>query len=1044
MIEYLIRKRKIALLAFLAVVVFGVISFLRLPQQQIPDLVISQAMVTTVYPGATPETVEQTITKKIEQKIKEMEGVDTITSTSSEGLSTIMVMLDSGVNAEKKWQELRTKVQDVQGDLPKDAMQPIVNDDLVTTFISSYAITNEDPEKLKELSTLMTSWKDQLRAIPGIADVTITGLPDQEIQVNLDTQKMANYGISWGQVSQAVAGENNRTPIGNIDYNERNYQLRVSNLESIDALNSVMVTKSQDGTPIYLKQIADIELAHENDSYYGYVEDKPAITLDISAQTGSDVPTVHEKIVSMMEKLEPTLADGYELKLLYAEKNTVDDMFSDLSKELIIAMVAVIIVCMMGLNLITSSIVMLAIPISLAIGLLLLPVFGVTLNQMTIIGVIIVLSLLVDDAIVVNDNIERRRSLGESPMDAAVNGTKEVIISIITATLATIAAFAPMLFLTGDMGKFIRPIPLVITLALLASMLMSLTIVPIFREWYETKRKKDPGAQEKPAGFLGKQIRDLNHFYANKLMKRVVKHPFIVATLGLVIGTFAFGLAAFVPVELFPKSEDPDLSINIEMPTGTSLAETNRFVKEVAKWVEQQEGIEEVTYAAGGSAPQLFLAVSAGSGSEVAQISAVGVEGIDIDGTIEKWNDYFKEKYPGIKMITSGLSTGVSTGDPISFRLTGSDMDELRNIAEQFKNIIAESPATFDIKDSLGNERYSLEFVINKDAMDEYMVSYSDLTTTLRLMTDGIDIGKFDTGNDLLDMTLYLDEKKNEDPMALYQRLSIMNARGEQIPLAQLAELKPAFSVQQIEHYNLERTITVSADVRDGYTATEAMTEILPKIQQLSLPSGYNWSIGGEIEQQTETFTNLGLLFIACIVIIIILITLQFNSISIPAIILTTVYLAAAGGFLGMFITRTPIGFMSVIGITSLAGIVVRNGIVLIEFMEEARREGASLTEAVLKGTQARFRPILLTASAAILGLLPVALLSDILFRPMAITIISGVIFSTCLTLFVVPSLYMVVIRWKAKLFKKDLHDDHRLDGEDSEHEPEFEPTVKS
>ena len=304
--------------------------------------------------------------------------------------------------------------------------------------------------------------------------------------------------------------------------------------------------------------------------------------------------------------------------------------------------------------------------------------------------------------------------------------------------------------------------------------------------------------------------------------------------------------------------------------------------------------------------------------------------------------------------------------------------------------------------------------------MDQKLVSYTDLTTTLRLISQGLDVSEFDTGNDLIDIKLHLDNQE-EDPTALFQRLSVTNARGEQIPLAQLAELKPSFSVQQIEHYNLEREITVSADVREGTTATEAMAEIIPKIEKMNLPDGYKWSVGGEVEQQAESFGDLGTLFLACIVIIIILITVQFNSLSIPLIILTTVYLAAAGGVIGMFITRTPIGFMSVIGITALAGIVVRNGIVLIEFMEDARREGMDLTEAVLKATEARFRPILLTATAAIFGLLPVALIGDILFRPMAITIISGVIFSTVLTLLVVPSLYMVVAKLKDKRQQKKL-----------------------
>ena len=540
MIEYLVKKRKITILFFITITIFGLFSFFQLPKQEIPDLVIGQAIVTTAYPGATPETVEQTVTKKIEQKIKEMQGIDTITSTSAEGMSTIIVLLQSGEDAKEKWSELRTKVKDAEADLPTDATQPFVNDNLIKTFISSYAVEANNPEKLKELNDLMDSWKDQLRAVPGISDVTIQGVPDQEIRIDLDTQKMQQYKVSWPQITQAIKAENERMPIGNINYKERNYQLRISDTRSIDGLNRVIITRTEDDFPIYLEDVAKVTLAHSEDSYYAYSNGKPSITLNISGEVGSDVPTVADAVVKEMNKLENSLPNGTQLQLLYAQRDTINNMFFDLSKELIIAMIAVIIICMLGLNLVTSSIVAMAIPLSLAVGLLLLPMFDVTLNQMTVIGIIIVLSLLVDDAIVVNDNIERRlKVLKESPFEAAVNGTKEVIISIITATLATISAFAPLLFLPSDMGKFIKPIPLVITVALLASMVMSLTIVPIFREWHEKRHKHKLERAEKPSGLLGKQIHAINHFYSNKIMPKVIKHPLRVGLTGLLIGTWA-------------------------------------------------------------------------------------------------------------------------------------------------------------------------------------------------------------------------------------------------------------------------------------------------------------------------------------------------------------------------------------------------------------------------------------------------------------------------------------------------------------------------
>lgn len=1021
MIEYLIKKRKITLLAFAVLCLFGAISFLGLAKQEIPDLVISQAMVTTTYTGATPETIEQNVTNELEQKIKEVDGVDTITSTSSEGVSSIMVTLESSADPEKAWSELRTKVQDAQGLLPPGADQPVVNDDLVSTFISSYSISADQPEQLKQLNTLMESWKDKLRTVDGIADVTISGLPDQEIRIDLDTQKMQQYNLTWSQISSAIMSEIERTPIGDIDFDDRNYQLRIEDNRSIEALNDIVISRTSDGFPIHLDEVSTVNLTHTEDTLYSYVNGKPAISLTVSAKTGSDVPTVHEAVVKQMSKLETTLPENYSLDLLYAQNDTIDDMFHNLSKELIIAMIAVIIVCMMGLNLITSSLVMLAIPVSIAIGLLFLPVFDVTLNQMTVIGIIIVLSLLVDDAIVVNENIERRLSvLKESPLNAAVRGTKEVLISIITATLATISAFLPLMVLPGDMGKFIKPIPLVIIVALLASMIMSLTIVPIFRHWNEgrrTKRKK----VDKPAGFLGKQIEGLNHFYSGKLMKKVVEKPLLIALIGLLIGTAGYGLTPFIKVELFPKAEDAEFVIDIEMPTGTSLSKTNEIVNEVATWAQEQPGVAKVTSAAGGAAPTLFSTMGAGSGDNAGQVAVLGKDGqFDIEGTIEEWNDYFEKTYPGLSIVTSSMSAGIDTGAPISIRLTGSDSSQLSAIGEEVKNIIANTNGTTNITDSAGIARYSLEFDVNENAMDQNLVSYQNLTSTLRLITQGSTVTSFDTGDDLLDIKLYLD-KTEKDPTALFQKLSVTSATGEQIPLAQLAELKPTFTLQQISHYNMERSLTIEADVVEGVTATEAMQQILPKLESMNLPDGYNWAIGGETEQMAESFTDLGMLFIACIIMIIILIVLQFYSFSIPVIILTTVYLAASGGLIGMLLTGTAIGFMSVIGITALAGIVVRNGIVLIEFIEDARKEGMELKEAILRATEARFRPILLTAAAAVLGLLPVALIGDILFRPMAITIVSGVIFSTILTLLVVPSLYMVIAQWKDKRKQKKL-----------------------
>lgn len=326
---------------------------------------------------------------------------------------------------------------------------------------------------------------------------------------------------------------------------------------------------------------------------------------------------------------------------------------------------------------------------------------------------------------------------------------------------------------------------------------------------------------------------------------------------------------------------------------------------------------------------------------------------------------------------------------------------------------------TQDIQDNMENEGYTLDFQINKQAMDQYQVSNNDLTRTLLLMGNGVSFSRFDTGKDLINIKLKLSQT-DQNPEILFQQLNVTNANGIQIPLSQLAELKPSFATQKINHYNLKRSITVEAEVH-GRTASEVMKDVKLKLQDIKFPPGYTWEIGGEISGQDDILSEIGWLYVVVILLIFMLIFLQFYSFSTPLIILTTVYMAAAGGFLGLFILNTPVSFMGVLGLMTLAGIVVRNGIVLIEFIEDARREGIELKEAVIAATKARFRPILLTSLTAIVGLIPIALIGELMFRPLAYTIMFGLMYSTILTMFVVPSLYMVIARWKLKRQSKKL-----------------------
>lgn len=1016
MIEYIVRKRKITLLFFVMIVLVGFLSFFQLPKQEQPDIIINAANITTIYPGASPEKVEQTVTKKLEERINELQGLNYISSTSSLGVSSIMVETKSGVDPKQKWDELRKKVKDAEADLPADAKQPIINDDLNRTFVQTIAVTAPTTEQLYSLRQVMKSWKDQLRTIQNVADVTVEGLPEQEVRIEVDTQKLSQFGLTWGQVMMAVKKENERIPLGDLTANTRTYQLKLAENADAEELNRVIVARSKEGYPIYLKDIGTVKMTTETVTSKSYYNGIPSISVSINAETGSDVPSLQKRVDQMMVTLGKSLPDWAEKHSIYSQNERVDELFSDLTREMSIAVIAVLLVCTLGLNLITSFVVALAIPISLAVGMMFLPAMGITLNMISIVSLIIVLGILVDDAVVVNDNIERRLSvLGEKPMQAAVNGANEVSISIITATLATIASFAPLMFLNGNAGQFIRPVPAIISLTMLASMIMSLTIIPIFRQWYERRRKKGAEGYRKPAGLLGKQLTQLTAWYSKKLMPRILRRPLLAGMVGVLIGTAAYGLIPFTPVQLFPNDDRPEFLVNIRMSVGSSIEETDRVVRGVSDWIMKQPGIESVASYAGGSAPKMFGGdTGAGGGVTVGQLVVhFDKKKAKIEDMLEPWAKEFKKLYPEATILPKQLEAGPPVGKPVVIRLYGEDIGTLRALSGQVKDIVANVNGTYDVQDDFGIERYTLEFVVNKEVMEQKLVTYNDLSQTIRLVSEGITVSEFDNGSDLIDMKLYL-QKGEEDPAVLFQRLSVANARGELIPLSQLAEVKPTFSTRVIPHRNLSRIVTVYSDVKDR-TATDVMNEIKPQLQKLSLPEGYRFDIGGETSEQTDIFIDMGKLSILVVFLILILIAMQFYSLTIPVLVMSTVYLAFAGSLIGLFVTQTPLGFMTMMGVISLSGIVVRNGIVFIEFIEEAREHGMELKQAVISAGEARLRPILLTSLTAVAGLMPLAVSGDVLFQPLAVTIIFGLLFSTILTLVVVPSFYTVLTERKLK-----------------------------
>ncbi|CAG7650722.1 Swarming motility protein SwrC [Paenibacillus solanacearum] len=1047
MIAKLIRYRKITLLFFVMAVLLGLFNIATLKQRENPEIELTQALVTTVYPGASPEKVEQFVTRPLEDKIKEMSGISVINSTSSANVSVITVEVKPELDLKRAWDTLRQKVQSAVPDLPEDAKQPVVNDDLGKIAEQILHFVVERPEELESLRPTMELWKKQLSTVSGVSNVEIVGQPEQEVAVTIDADKLDTFRLPWGVVAQALTSKHDRVPLGTVDQGNKRYYVNLSGeWKSAEDIANTEIYGLPNGNTLKIKDIADIELRPKKKEASILHNGKPALDLVINAEKGADIPDLQRKIDVKVQELAPQLPSNVKLESLFTQKESLDHLFRDLGRELLIGILVVIVVCSLGLTFGTSLIVALAIPISITVGFIPVELMGIDLNQITIVAIVIVLGILVDDAIVVNDNIQRRLQLGDDPATASLEGSRDVAISILTATIATAAAFLPLFFLKGNIGSFIRPLPVVISLTLAASMAMSLTIIPIYRQWAgerasrrksanrsaaaqpalsasaevsaaaETAQPRDPLLLESrmTPGLLGKPIGRLSEFYGRQIYT-FLRRPLLTGIVALLLGTSAFGLLPLLGVQYFPPAEKDELLIDFKLPTDRVFAETEYTVAKAAAWMEQQPGVQFVSAYAGTSAPRFYYSEAGMSGTNVGQLFVkVDRSKMKTKEALGYWREQLKSMFPAdVEITPRELEQGPPVGAPIAIRISGDDLGELRQISSNIQDTLKRIPGTVSVSDDVGADMNTFEVMADPAKLSLFGVNDKDLSMTVRMATDGLNVTELQKGEELLDVTLYA-KAKSHNPVDTMNKLLVPNVKGGTVAVREVADVRNSAMIKSIHHRNQTRTISVRSYTQDRL-ADDIVKDLKLEMSKYPLPAGYTLEYGGENEERNDAFASIGQLSIVVILLIYIVMVMQFYSLSIPLLILSTVYLAAGGAVIGLFLTGSPIGFMALMGLVSLSGIVVRNGIILIEFIEQALERGLSLYEAVAEAGKARLRPILLTMATAIGGLLPMTIMGGNLWRPMGITIISGLIYSTLLTLIVVPSLFVILQQWRER-----------------------------
>lgn len=1238
-----IKYRTSVVVLTVILVLGGLFSYLTIPKEAQPSIEIPNIVVTTVYPGASPDDIESLITQKLEQEIQGINGIQEIRSTSTEGVSSIIVEFDPNVQMDEAYQKVRDKVSIAKAELPADVEEPIVSE-INLSEMPIMTVNLAAPYSLAQLKEVAEDLQEEIEAIPSVLEVDLIGGLEREVQVNVDRTKLQGYNLAFNDLVQAISNENANIPGGSIDVDRQNYLVRVDGQFTDPAEIQDVVVKSPGGIPIYVRDVATVDFGFKERASYARLE-----LLQRETEAGDFVPVEGQRqaldVITLLVKkrsgeniletaagVRAVLADfalpeGTTATITGDMSENVETLVRDLENNIISGLIFVITVLLFFLGARNATLVGVAIPLSMFIAFIVFQAMGYTLNFIILFSLIIALGMLVDNAIVIVENIYRFREEGYERFEAARLATREVAIPVATSTLTTLAAFAPMLFWPGIIGKFMSYMPLTLIITLSCSLFVALIINPVLTGLFVRLEGEKTQPMSRPArllllgsvAFMGllvllanykafvvivvaapllyllhtRLLTPIANRFTNDTLPRIVERyrafldwmlardyapkrallrntlalglftaGFVVLILGalvrgvtpvggmalLAVGGLLLGLGvlglffhavesmylggkatvkaglivsavmftilflmylsprpvalativelmvlplvivgvgalgwllngrraqprtvwvltdnrarlltgtlaalfaivimfALVPTgtEFFPETDPSQVRITVENALGTNLEASNRTAQEAQRRIEEllaqnpasQANVKDVLVNVGVGGDAMF-----GGGAASPERSRVTLNLVDYEDRAEPSTETLEklraqlQGIPGADITIEKDQSGPPTGKPVNIEITGPDFAEIQRITKEVRTRLTEwsetgaVPGLVDVQDNLNQGRPELRVVVDRARAAQFGLSTSRVATTIRAAVNGAEAGTYRDGEDEYDITVRLQEADRGDLESL-RNLTILD-EGQQVPLTAVARLETAGGFGSITRLDVQRVATVSGEAAPGYNGNAILAQVQARLAeyQEALPPGYSLSYTGASQEQAESFGFLTTVLLIAVALIFMIMVAQFNSISAPFIIMVAVGLSLIGVLLGLILTRTPFGLFTFIGVISLAGIVVNNGIVLIDYTMQLRERGIGKREAIVQAGATRLRPVLLTALTTVIGLVPltfginfdfVGLLTDWdpafsigsentqFWGPMGTAIIAGLTFGTFLTLVIVPVMY--------------------------------------
>ncbi len=1004
---FALNNTRLTALVVAMLAIAGVLLFLNYPSKEDPEVTVREAVVAAYFPGMSPERVENLITRKLEKEIRRIPEVKKIKSSSKTGVSIIhVVVYDRFFEMEPIWQNLRNKMAEARPQLPRGAIGPFVNSDFGDVNVATVALT-ANGFSFEEMRKVARDIRDELYAVDGIRRVELHGVQRERIYLETTNARLARYGLSPEELIATLEAQNIILPGGRVEVGGYGVVIEPSgNFDSIDDIRDTVITIPATEQVAYLRDVLNVRRAYEDPPQaLAYYNGEPAIVLAVSMQkTGVNVLDFGPRIKEKIAEIEAELPVGYALDFATYQADYVAESVEGVTLNVYETLGIVLAMVMLFLGWRTGLIVGSIVPLTMLVSLVLMSVFGIELQRVSLATMIIALGLLVDNGIVIAEDIGRRMAEGASRREAALGTGQQLSLPLLTSSLTTILAFMPLMLASDSSGEYMRSMSLVILIALMTSWLLAMCFTPLLCVWFMGQPKQTP--EQVKAAFDGRVYRIYKAFLRLLLRARI---PFVGAVAAGLVGGFI--LLGQVPQQFFPESSRNQFYIYLDLPNGATTKATDATVRDVVEWLGDEtvnpEVVANVAYVGYGG-PRFFVPLAPrDEDPHVAFVLVTVTDAAAVDVVQERARSYLAETHPEALGRLKKFFLGNSETGLLEVRVRGRDLDTVAAFGKDVEAALRAIPGAIDVHNNWENRTTKIQVKIDQTRARRAGVTSKEIAQSLNAFFSGGTVTAYREGDQVIPIVLRAAdaERTNLDRLRSIEVYS--ESGGHSVLLSDVADFVPVNQYSRIERYNLKRTVTVQAK-HSWLQAIELVQALEPALAEIEakLPAGYSIEIGGEPEDAAKGQDALFEFVPHCLALIVLLLVWQFNSFAKPAIIFITIPLSFVGAAIGLLATGAFMGFMAMLGFLSLAGIIINNAIVLLDQIQVEIDDGATPYDAVINASVSRFQPVMMTTLTTILGLLPLMLPPDPLFFAMAVVIAAGLSVGTILTLATVPVLY--------------------------------------